>query len=189
MPPKVRVTREDILRTAFEILRHEGASALNARSIATALDCSTQPIFSNFSSMEELLEAVLTVAYEYYFDFFQRVAASGKYPLYKAFGRAYIRFANEEKKLFVYLFMRDRQGEALSPTKDFEVSVDYIVKNSGISKERAELMHMEMWACVHGIATMLATSFLVLDDELIDTMLSDTYQGLLARHAKEDARS
>ena len=65
MPPKVRVTREDILRTAFEILRHEGASALNARSIATALDCSTQPIFSNFSSMEELLKAVLAVAYEY----------------------------------------------------------------------------------------------------------------------------
>ena len=189
MPPKVRVTKEDILRTAFEILRSEGVSALNARSIATALDCSTQPIFSNFASMDELQETLLGVAYEHYLNFLQQEAASGKYPMYKAFGMAYIRFARDERELFKYLFMCDRKGEARTPTKDYEDSVAYIVKNSGISQEKAELMHLEMWACVHGIATMGATSFLQLDEELVNVMLTDAYQGLLARHTKEDARS
>ena len=57
-------------------------------------------------------------------------------------------------------------------------SIDMIVEANGISRENAELMHLEMWACVHGIATMLATSYLALDWTLISRMLSDVYQGL-----------
>ena len=54
MPPKVRITKEEIIGTCLALVRENGADALNARSIAAALGCSTQPIFSNFSSMEEL---------------------------------------------------------------------------------------------------------------------------------------
>ena len=47
-------------------------------------------------------------------------------------------------------------------------------------------MHLEMWTCVHGIATMLATSFISLEWDLISDMLSDFYHGLRARHLKEE---
>ena len=63
-----------------------------------------------------------------------------------------------------------------------EDALDMIMQANGISREQAELLHMEMWSCVHGIGTMLATSFLELDDDLISRMLSDIYQGLVARH-------
>jgi hypothetical protein len=59
-----------------------------------------------------------------------------------------------------------------------------IMQANGISREQAELWHMEMWSCVHGIGTMLATSFLDLDDDLISRMISDIYQGLHAKHEK-----
>ena len=59
MPPKVRITREDIIRTAVDIVRKDGAGAINARQIAKALNCSTQPVFSNFATMEELRGAVV----------------------------------------------------------------------------------------------------------------------------------
>ena len=53
MPPKVKISKEDILQTAIELVRKGGEEAVNARAIAGALNCSTQPIFSNFASMEE----------------------------------------------------------------------------------------------------------------------------------------
>jgi hypothetical protein len=99
---------------------------------------------------------------------------------------AYIRFAQEEKALFRLLFMRDRRGEVLSLTPDFLASVQILMDANGISRENAERMHLEMWACVHGIATMLATSFLSLDQGLISDMLTDVYQGLRSKYTREE---
>ena len=182
MPPKVRITKEDIIVTALDLLRENGDTAINARSIAAALNCSTQPIFSNFATMDELQNAVLKAAYDLYYDFLKREVESGKYPKYKSFGMAYIRFANEERELFKLLFMRDRTGDDMSPSSDFEESVQMIMNANGVTREKAMLMHMESWAFVHGIGTMLATSFLHLDWEFISDMLTDVYQGIRARH-------
>lgn len=189
MPPKVKITKESIIKTALAIVREHGVGALNARAIATSLQCSTQPVFFNFATMEELQEAVRTAAYEQYLEFIGREVESGSYPRYKSFGMAYIRFAKEEKELFRLLFMRDRTGEELSPSPDFEESVQMIMQANGITLEQARLMHLEMWSCVHGIGTMLVTSFLPLDRELISDMLTDIYQGLRTRHLAKEAQA
>lgn len=182
MPPRVRITKDEIVQTALGLLRKEGETAINARSIAAALNCSTQPVFSNFATMEELQKAVAAAAYDLYLAFLQNEVEKGEYPPYKAFGMAYIRFAKEEKVLFKLLFMCDRKGEALNPTTDFSSSVEMIMKANGIPRETAERMHLEMWACVHGIGVMLATSFFAPEWELISDMLTDVYQGLRARY-------
>ena len=186
MPPKVKITKEDIIKNALELIRDEGVAELNARSIAARLGCSTQPIFSNFETMERLEEAVKVAAYESYAGYLSREVESGKYPAYKAMGMAYIRFAKEEKELFKLLFMCDRADKELSPTEDFKTSVEIIKKNNGLSEEKATFIHLEVWACVHGIATMLATSFLTFESELIEDMLTDVYQGIRARHASQE---
>ena len=186
MPPKVKITKKDIIETALKLIRKNGEGGVNARNIAAALDCSTQPIFSNFKDMEELQTAVNASAYDRYLGFIESEVKGGKYPQYKAFGMAYIRFAKEERELFRLLFMRDRENEDLSPSDDFNASVEMIMNANGVTREKAELMHLEMWAFVHGIATMLATSFLPLEWELVSDMVTDVYQGLRARHVSED---
>ena len=186
MPPKVKIAKDDIINTALELCRRHGTGAINARSIAAELGCSTQPIFSNFASMDELQNTVILSVYELFNNFLKKEEESQNYPRYKSFGMAYIRFAKEEKELFKLLFMRDRNGEAFVPTSDFDASVEIIMEANGISKEKATLMHMEMWACVHGIAAMFATSFLEFDDDTVSTMLTDVYQGVRARHTLED---
>lgn len=180
MPPRVKINKQEIIQTAIETVRKKGASALNARNLARELGCSTQPIFSNFKTMDDLQKDVVSCAYERYLSFIQREVESEKYPVYKAFGMAYIRFAEQEKELFKLLFMCDKKGRELLPTQDFEASVEMIMQANALTKEQAELMHLEMWACVHGIATMLATSFLSFDWELISRMLTDVYQGVRA---------
>lgn len=186
MPPKVKIAKEDIIKTAVELVRFSGEQSINARAIATALNCSTQPIFSNFSTMEKLKKAVINAAYERYLGFLKTEVERGKYPKYKSFGMAYIRFANEEKQMFKLLFMRDRTGEEKSPSIDFEESVQMIMKANGVTIEKARLMHMEIWSCVHGIGVMHATSFLTFEWEMISDMLTDIYQGIRARHLSEE---
>ena len=186
MPPKVKITKEDIIKTATQLVRDSGEVAINARAIASALGCSTQPIFCTFASMDELRGAGVLNAYQIYTDFIKAELESGKYPQYKAFGMAYVRFAKEEKELFKVLFMSARTEKSIVPTSDFDESVEIIMKANGISRERAELMHLEMWTCVHGIGTILATSFLELDFELISNMLTDVYQGVRAKHLSEE---
>ena len=186
MPPKVKISKDQIVDAALEMVRGDGKLTLNARSLASALGCSTQPIFSNFENMETLRESVMARAYKSYFSFIERELATEKYPPYKAFGMAYIRFAKEEKGLFKLLFMRDRTGEDLSPAPDFEASVRMIMDANGFSKETAMRMHMEMWVCVHGIAVMHATSFLSVDEELVSGMITDVYQGVRERLSKEE---
>ena len=61
MPPKVRIQKEDILAAGLQLLREKGPGAVNARSIAAGLGCSTQPIFSNYATMEQLQADLLRI--------------------------------------------------------------------------------------------------------------------------------
>jgi AcrR family transcriptional regulator len=179
MAPKVKITKEEILSAAVELVRTGGEQSLNARNIASALNCSTQPIFSNFATMEELRYAVLVQADALYRDYIHREMESGKYPAYKASGMAYIRFAKEEKELFKLLYMRNRDGEAFSVGAEVDSEMEALVQTqTGLSETEAKLFHLEVWAYVHGIATMFATGFLNLEWELVSKMLTDCYQGL-----------
>ena len=103
----------------------------------------------------------------------------GEYPAYKASGMAYIRFAFEEKELFKLLYMRDRTHEDINEVSELNNRMKNMVKdNVELSDDKAQLFHLEIWAYVHGIATMLATSYLQFDFSFISKMITDVYQGL-----------
>ncbi len=183
MPPKVRFTREEIIRAALDITRESGPEALTARSLAARLDCSAKPIFGLFRSMDEVQQEVLKAGYQFYGEAIARAMESGEYPPYKASGMAYIDFARREKHLFRLLFMRNRSQEEVTRQlgDDAEPLLDLIQRAAGISRESARMFHLEMWIYVHGIASMAATSFLDWDTELISASLTDVYMGVLAR--------
>ncbi|MBQ7315229.1 MAG: TetR/AcrR family transcriptional regulator [Clostridia bacterium] len=186
MPPKVKVTKEDIINAAVDIVRKSGAQAINARTVASVLNCSTQPVFSNFATMDELRLAVVEKADIVCQEYMQREVESGEFPPYKANGMAYIRFAKEEKELFKLLYMRDRSNESIPEESELTDKMESMVHhNTGLNGTDAKLFHLEMWAYVHGIATMFATGFLDLDWELVSKMLTDSYQGLRKQYGME----
>lgn len=186
MPPKVKVTKEEIVNAAVDLVRSDGARAMNARTLASALNCSTQPVFSNFATMDELRLAVVERAEAICGEYIQREVETGEFPAYKASGMAYIRFAKEEKELFQLLYMCDRSGETIPEGSALTDQMETFVQhNTGLDGSDAKLFHLEMWACVHGIATMFATGFLDLDWALVSKMLTDVYQGLKKRYGME----
>lgn len=186
MPPRIKITKDEIINTAVGIVRTSGAQAINARNIAYLLNCSTQPIFSNFATMDELRLAVVEKADMLCQEYMQREVESGKFPPYKANGMAYIRFAKEERELFKLLYMRDRSNEVIPEGSGLTDEMETLVhNNTGLEGDDVKLFHLEMWAYVHGIATMFATGFLNLDWELVSKMLTDSYQGLRKQYGME----
>lgn len=186
MPPKIKITEDDIIAASVEIVRESGIDKLNARAIAARLNCSTQPIFRAFSSMDEIKQCVIKKADEIYVDYIHNAMAQNKYPPYKASGMAYIRFANEEKQLFKLLFMRDRTDEII-PRKDSltdELS-SLISSGTGISEKAAYTLQIEMWLFVHGIAAMAATEYLKISENDAGNMLSHAYKGIIEQLREE----
>ena len=89
MAPKIKTTKDELIAAALNLVRWEGKEALNARNLAASIGCSTQPIFSNFSNMKELTDAVVEAAYGKYLEFIKSEIESSRYPEYKASGRGY----------------------------------------------------------------------------------------------------
>ena len=156
MPPKVRFTREEIIRAALDITRESGPEALTARSLAARLDCSAKPIFGLFRSMDEVQQEVLKAGYQFYGEAIARAMESGEYPPYKASGMAYIDFARREKHLFRLLFMRNRSQEEVTRQlgDDAEPLLDLIQRAAGLSRERPAVPPGDVdlcpWHRLHG---------------------------------------
>ena len=185
MPPKFRYTREEMIAAALELVRQGGKDALTARALGAKLGCSAKPIFGLFRNMEELEGEVIAAADAYYQKYLVQKMQEGQYPPYKASGMAYIRFAREEKELFRLLFMRDRSHEEIPEDREaIRPLLTLLQKNLGIDEDAAYLFHLEMWVYVHGIATMIATSYLNWDEDFVSRVLTDAYTGMTMRYTK-----
>ncbi len=177
-----QISREKILAAALELVRGGGDGALNARALAGALGCSTQPIFRNFADMQALRAALLEEIHNRYLAFVGAYIAASAHPPYKASGLAYIAFAKAEPQLFRQLFMRERASDREGPEMaDWEPTIAAVQSYTGLTHREAERCHLELWCLVHGTAVMLATGYLDLDEETVGGMLTDVYQGLKQR--------
>lgn len=185
MPPKAKVTEKEIMDAAVKLVREQGAGNLNARALAKVLGISTQPIFTNFGSMENLKTEVIRYAQRINDEYMEKELREEKYPPYKASGMAYIRFAREEKELFKLLYMRDRTSEPMALSFKTDPVIEITQKATGYSYEKAERFHLEMWVTVHGIASMIATSFLDWDMDMASGVVTDLYMGLRMRFDSE----
>ena len=156
MPPKQRITREMILETSFEMFCREGMEAVNARSVAKALNCSTQPIFSYFSGMDDLKNSLENKAKET-FEAALKVEELGGDPIVNI-GAAYTRFAAEQPCLFTHLFMINKD-DPLYPFMSVEARRDLVDREAaytGMPREKAAQLYVQMSIYIHGLAAVRA---------------------------------
>ena len=179
MPPKIQFSRDDVLAAAFRITRQQGLEAVNARAVAKALGCSTQPLFRAFHSMEEIRAEMLRMAGDVYAANLSRCGELSPKP-YLGSGLAYLQFAREDPQLFRLMFMRDREKDGTQqqadPTLDFVLSL--VMQSTGLTREQAWQFHLHLWVYVHGLATMTATHFVTLPPEEAERMLSRQYHAM-----------
>ena len=186
MPKKRQITKEMILKAALDVIREGGSESLGTRAVARKLGVSTQPIVSQFVSIDELEQATYHEAVTLYNRRTEKAMQTSDRP-YRASGLAYITFAREEPQLFRWLFMRDRVKNPTDDPSEVEPYLTILQKSLGLSHENALLFYLEMWTVVHGIATMVATSYFDWNEEMISRVLTDFYYGLQSRFPKEDS--
>ncbi len=147
--PKQKITREDVLRAAAEVMRRGGTQALGARAVAEELGCSTQPIYSLFGGMGNLEAVLLDEAKRRYHVFIDEYLSAAGKSRYEAFGMGFVKFAREEKGLFRFLFLSEHRPD-VDPF--FEEIVGEMCALYRMDRERAEAFHRDMAVFSYGIA-------------------------------------
>lgn len=181
MPPKARYSREKIIDVAYEMVRKNGEDCLSARTIAKELGCSTAPIFTVFSSIEELYDEVVKRAKALYDRYIEEGFSAT--PAFKGTGMKYIQFAKDEPELFRMLFMRatpDTPPSHYFPSGDDNEPLirKNVERTYEMDEERARKLYNHLSVYVHGIAVLFAQGICVFTDEDVSRMLSEMFLAL-----------
>ncbi len=176
MPPKAKITKDMILNTVLAITREMGFEVVNARSIASKLECSTRPIFTCYENMGELKKDFLNFAFEYYNQYVINYSKSANSKPYLLLPLSYIAFAKEETNLFQLLFINDMALD-MAQANDFykergnEKKAIVFSEMIGVPLERGKQIFLDLFLYTHGIAVLTATGKLSFDSGHSEKML------------------
>lgn len=156
MPPKTVVTGELIINGAIRVIRDSGPESLTARSVAGALGCSTQPIYSAFGSIDGLIDATVDRTLEIALG--HELPAPDPESAFLGIGLAYLHFSRSEPQLFQLLMTRGR--ERLSPSAEEwpfrrltqEMRRDTVL--AALPEERLQGLLKNMFIYTHGLAAL-----------------------------------
>ena len=182
MPTKIKISKEMILETAFDIVRKDGMEKLSNRELANKLNCSIRPIYYQFENVEDMQKELYKKIEKYFYKFLMDHMVED-IPKYKQIGINYIKFAKKEKKLFQMLFMSEL---GLTPNafiakagEDYEAIEKLIKISTNLNDDDIKDFHTKMWIFCHGIATLVANNTVYLTDKQIEQLLSYQFQALM----------
>ena len=173
MPPRQKFTKEDVLETAFSIVREQGLENLNARNIAKRLNSSTQPIFSFFENMEELKTSVFQMAERYHAAIYNNIKIDKE--LLVNIYLVYINFALKEPNLFRLQYQsneyKGRPFLEIFHDNNLETGNEQLCvgrKKIYGRRKAVETMFFDMWLYAHGIASILVGNQLEINHDEIE---------------------
>lgn len=166
MPRKTVITKEYILKKTKEYIIKYGANKLQARSLATYMGCSTQPIFKNFKNMQDLQDTVKKNLIADYIKFKNNYVNEKNYLVGETF--AYVLFAKRNPNVFKIIFGND-VSKILGNDEIFSV----IEKQYSINREKAEKSYKNVMMCIYGLSILLADQSIKLSDNEIYHLINE----------------
>lgn len=178
MARKQVVTKEGLLKGAFELVRDNGREGLSARLLAEKCGCSTQPIFRIYDNMGELYHELFSVCTDYFSDFYKKAPKGNETPFVNL-GMAYIDFARQYPNLFKIIFIEENSsGKSMYDLVnggEGNFVIHEIRKLKEIPAEDASLIFMKMWIFIHGIACMVLKDDFDMTEDEIRQLLEATF--------------
>lgn len=178
MPRSVQITKEKILTAALDILIRNGYSAVNIKSIAKELECSTQPIAWQFGNMDNMREALTQEAVAYAN---QKMMPTSKdcVTAFWQIGYAYINLAFDTPNLFRFVYMGESKSycrggfDSILTDGGNAVLIDKLSEYLGISKEQTNVLFQRMIVYTHGIVSLVVAGVLNCSKEQVYKIVKD----------------
>ena len=158
MPPKFKFTKQQIIESAFRLVRENGWEAFTTRSLAEALGASARPIYSFFSSMAELEEEIVRLSVDLLYDYMTRRQTGDPWHDH---GIGYVFFAMEEKHLFrsitdeKHITLFKKYGDVIWATLTGQLA-DY-QPFEGLTQDQVYQIQLQRWLFAHGLAFSAST--------------------------------
>lgn len=176
MPPKAKITKEQIVDKAFEILKSEGFVGITTRRLSKELNCSTQPIYYIFKNMDDLKKELYKKGTAYFEKCVMDLKGKSRPELdFLEVGIAYIKAAKKEQKIFQFICMENNYTMN---------GVTELVRGVPLPENQARIF-LNMWLYSHGIACIVSNNDVKFNEDEIRKLLVDAYKGFATQNSDE----
>ena len=170
------ITAEMLLEAGAAITLEKGADALNVRSVAAKLNCSVQPVFRNFGSMETFRRAVIEYLDGTYQD---------KSDYLFTISLAHILLARDRRNLFGVLFLSNEYGSRTVPqiisSPWNREAIDCTAVQYGLTVKEAEAVYRDVRFYTFGIAEALYAGSLIAEEDELRQLLRGAIRKFCAK--------
>lgn len=181
MPAIIELSKENVVKSAVKLVNSSGWESLNARSLAKQLGVSTKPLYRIYNGMEEIKDDVYKEIYRQYDEFINSRIDNKKALLTLCI--AYVEFANEYKNLFISLFLSNnlkwKSIDDVLDEKWNQSTIINLVNKQNLTFEKAKDLFMDIWLYANGLATLVATNDIKIDDKEILIRIVKFYKSII----------
>lgn len=178
MPPKQKITKDLLLEHAFQIAKEQGIMAVTSRSVAKSADCSIQPVFSQFPTMEELRKATFEYACS---KLMQEILEYQDSPDFINRTNIWLlNFARNEPKLFELLYLSDSFHSAnlwdtMMEWESNQKMMSAVEQKYGLTQEECKDIFLRGFFMLFGIAALIAKGKIEVSNEEAVDMVQRTF--------------
>lgn len=172
MPPKTKFDKKAIIDAALAVAKEDGISGITARSVAAKLKSSVAPIYVNFSTIDDLVDAVVERVFSMSDDLLKKQTGKN---MFENIGKASLDFAREYPVLFRELSIEPNPYMA-SYEKMENVILDAMAKDEMMQEwtgeERRKLL-LKMRIFQMGLSAMVSNKHVPswISDQELDQLL------------------
>ena len=169
MAGKSIITKEELLKVAMNMIEKNGAECINARDLAKEAGISTKPIYRLYNSLEDLKKYANEIIKKEYDEFIMK-RVDNKNALITVCV-AYIEFAQMHKNYFRSMFLSNNLkwqsvNDVLNEKWNQSTIINLVNKHS-LSFDNAKNLFMNVWIYANGLATLIASNELTIDNKEI----------------------
>lgn len=186
MAGKAIIEKNDLLKIAIKMVENSGIESINARDLAKNAEISTKPIYRIYKSLDDLKNDVNDIIKKEYDEFIMK-RVDNKNALITVCV-AYVEFAGMHKNYFKCMFLSHNLKWAsiddVLNEKWNQSTIINLVNKHGLNFDEAKNLFMNVWLYANGLATLIATNDLVIDNKEILIRIVKIYKELSKKYEK-----
>lgn len=174
MARKKTILKEHIIDGALRILKRDGINNLTARNVANELNCSTQPIYNEFNSMDGLKEDIVRQSDDILIN--KVFDDSNGTPNLQEVCERYVEFAASESPLFYSMYINKHNYSSRLHKRLKEKLLSVCDNDTDHNDCSTDIFWSNLYPSLYGLASLIAIGEIQLDEIDVATRVENYIQ-------------